>query len=92
MGFEVRVMTVIVIPIIVIPIIDPTSGKCYKRVLCAEVCGLMVGLYADGTSFPTRPNRHSSLLLCLAVEACSERVRNSGGGRTRGGSNPPAGG
>ena len=26
-GFEVRVMTVIVIPIIVIPIIDPTSGK-----------------------------------------------------------------
>jgi len=24
-------------------------------------------------------------LLCLAVEACSERVRNSGGGRTRGG-------
>jgi len=33
----------------------------------------MMGLYVDGTSFPTRPNRHSSfLLLCLAVEACWE--------------------
>ena len=52
--------------------------------LCVEVCGLMMGLYVDGTSFPTRPNRHSSfLLLCLAVEARSERVGNSGGS-TRG--------
>ena len=25
------------------------------------------------------------ILICLAVEACSERARNSGGGRTRGG-------
>jgi len=30
------------------------------------------------------------ILICQAVEACSERVRNSGGSRTRGGSNPPA--
>jgi hypothetical protein len=32
------------------------------------------------------------VLICLAVEACSERVRNSGGGPIRGGWNPPASG
>jgi hypothetical protein len=32
------------------------------------------------------------ILICLAVEACSERVRNPGGSRIRGGWNPPASG
>jgi len=32
------------------------------------------------------------ILICLAVEACSERARNSGGSRIPGGWNPPAGG
>ncbi len=59
-------------------ITDPTltrlPARCYKRLLCAEVCSLISGLYFDCTSFPTRPNRQSSFYYALAVEACSERV------------------
>src|SRR5580700_6383861 len=42
---------------------------------------------ADGGrhKIPTRPNRQSSLLLCLAVEAWSERGSSSWGGTRAGG-------
>jgi len=81
-----------VMPVILTASLTRLPARCYKRVLCAEVCSPIEGLYADAKVSDAAKSALLFILICLAVEACSERVGNSGGGRTRGGWNRPAGG
>jgi len=50
-------------------------ARCYKRLFCVEVCSLMVGPHAGGTNSDAAKSA-ILFLLCLAVEACSERRHN----------------